>query len=275
MRRSGTTIFFDVFHEDPRFTTFYEPLSLARETAGGGSQEKRIDFNRKIRQLRKLFIRENNLDVSPSYFNYGAPTDYRLECSSASFDDIRQRYLEYLLEQGDTCLLKFTRATFLVDILHDIDPEGYFIHIVKHPIRWTASHIFKRDYSKYDSVKPYRFFRIRRGFNFWSQQNIANAVIRRDAVKLPVRAAYMKLLYVWKRFNGEVEKVARERFGSRYLPITHDPCAIILYRQWKNCFPPLMNRQTRRQSNGHGNIFENLYRCTILTTHVGVRPSNS
>ncbi len=40
MRRSGTTILYDLFSADPSLTCFYEPLAAGRPSIGGGIRMK-------------------------------------------------------------------------------------------------------------------------------------------------------------------------------------------------------------------------------------------
>ena len=54
MRRSGTTILYDLLYEDPLLTCFYEPLASARPAVGGGSGVRDLDLSRRPKHLRCL-----------------------------------------------------------------------------------------------------------------------------------------------------------------------------------------------------------------------------
>ncbi len=54
MRRSGTTITFDILFNDKDLDCYYEPLALAkRDAKGGGSGATDIDYFEKVRQTRE------------------------------------------------------------------------------------------------------------------------------------------------------------------------------------------------------------------------------
>ena len=74
MRRSGTTIGFDVLSQDPRLDLWYEPFSQGREGAlGGGSGIQQVDLMEKIRAFRRDFCAGWKTPLEPDALNWGAP----------------------------------------------------------------------------------------------------------------------------------------------------------------------------------------------------------
>ncbi|SMO83129.1 sulfotransferase [Gracilimonas mengyeensis] len=244
LRRSGTTILFDILSEQAKIKAFYEPLSAAYETIGGGSGEKDFDLNERIRVYREEVIEKKDLSVEPDHFNYGAPKNYHLELSSKKFDDHHKEYLEYLIESTDQTLLKFVRATFLMPYLNDIAPDSYLIHIQKNPLRFATSHIFgirfKRqsfrgkvamilDYLKpgkglqFENTDPDYFFSLIDGFNSWSQENLVHSYLDETGRShLKQKPAYYKLLLLWKEWNEKMVTDGRKLFGDRFISIEHE-----------------------------------------------------
>ncbi|MDR9418102.1 sulfotransferase [Gracilimonas sp.] len=244
LRRSGTTILFDILSEQTELKAFYEPLSAANKTIGGGSGEKNFDLNHRIRAFRKSFIKEKDLPIDPDYFNYGAPKNYHLELSKNEFNDHHKAYLKYLVNSSEQTLLKFVRATFLLEELFDIAPDSHLIHIYKNPLRFVTSHIFgirfKRqtfrgkvamilDYLKptkslqFENTDPDYFFSLKKGFNSWSQEKLVHTYLDqtgRSALK--EKPAYYKLLLLWKEWNNKMISDGQKLFGNRFISIKHE-----------------------------------------------------
>tara|TARA_R110002020_G_scaffold268819_3_gene484093 strand:- start:34690 stop:35568 length:879 start_codon:yes stop_codon:yes gene_type:complete len=222
LRRSGTTILFDILSEDTRFSSFYEPLCKGKKTIGGGSKAKQKDLTLLLRRARTEYCHTHNIDARNNLFNVGAPSNYKLEVLNKHINPEIVRYIKFLLEYNDNSLLKFTRATFLVEELHRLDPNAVFIHIVKHPIRWVASHICRSDYSRPIAKDPNIFFNKHAGYNFWSQESIANLFISKTDRSLLNKPGYYKLLYVWKHFNKIIEENGQRLYGNNYIKVENE-----------------------------------------------------
>ena len=79
MRRSGTTIVYDILCQDREFVNYYEPFAAAREGAlGGGSGVQPVDLFSRIRTIRAEF-RQLHPGITDEMLNYGAPTKPALE----------------------------------------------------------------------------------------------------------------------------------------------------------------------------------------------------
>ncbi|GEM_PF-3164889 len=245
LRRSGTTIIFDAFYQDKDLYLLYEPLNPAVKMKGGGSMATDIDYNEKIRMMRQAFIKKKGLNKNVSDFNFGAGSNFMLESSKHELPRFIREYLSFLIHSESNTVLKFVRATFLIDQLHHIAPDSYMIHIQKNPIRFATSHLFgirdkrlsgisllKRKTSralgrysnKYEKTDPEDFFNIKTGYNHWSQEDIANYYIREVAKRkdLEEQPAYIKLLFIWKEFNERMIADGQKYFGDKFLSIDHE-----------------------------------------------------
>jgi hypothetical protein len=222
LRRSGTTILFDILSEDSRFCSFYEPLCRGGTSVGGGSGAKSKDVMRSLRAARDEYSLFNNIDQSLGPFNFGAPKDYNLEVFRGKCTREIELYLDFLLGYGENCLLKFTRATFMIRNLYRLDRNAVFIHIEKNPARWVMSHIFKRNYNAPAARDSDMFFKINTGYNMWSQGSISDAFLKRKNRKLLSRPGYFKLLYIWHAFNRIIESDGRKFYGDKYLKVSNE-----------------------------------------------------
>ncbi len=245
LRRSGTTILFDAFFQDSGFKLYYEPLNKASKIKGGGSMATSIDYNEEIRTQRINFIQKYYPDKKISDFNFGAGSNFTLESEQHSLPPFIKEYLSGLVHSYENTILKFVRATFIIDQLYEIAPDSYFIHIQKNPIRFATSHIFGirdnrlsglplikrkaarligRYSNRYEKMNPEDFFNIKSGFNHWSQESIANYYIKNVAKRpdLEKEPAYVKLLFVWKEFNERIIKDGQAFFKDRFKSIEHE-----------------------------------------------------
>lgn len=245
LRRSGTTILFDTFYHDANLHLFYEPLNRAVKMKGGGSMATDIDYNERIRTMRQAFIKKHGLNKNISDFNFGAGSNFLLESGPQDLPPFIKDYLSFLIDSEPNTILKFVRATFLIDQLYQIAPDSYLIHIQKNPIRFATSHIFgirdkrlsgtsllKRKVSRligrysnqYEKTDPEVFFNIKAGYNHWSQEDIANYYIREVAKRKDMedQPAYLKLLFLWKEFNARMIADGQKYFGDKFLSIEHE-----------------------------------------------------
>ena len=116
MRRSGTTIVFDLMLEDARFECFYEPLAATRPALGGGSgMRAEVDLFDNVRRQRDIFLERNPmlLERFPdfrerNFLNYGAPRLAALEFEP-ELPDFCRRYISQLCKAAPRTFIKFTR----------------------------------------------------------------------------------------------------------------------------------------------------------------------
>lgn len=251
LRRSGTTVLFDILQEDMSSACFYEPLCAGRATPGGGSGIKPIDHNADLRRFRMDFAARHGLPASNAPFNFGAPRDVALEAGDHDLGDMLRAYLREMAEVAPHTVLKFVRATFLVSDLHAIAPQAVLVHVRKNPLRFVVSHLIGRRRARgpvrelarrlvygptltLDDLTADRVFTKRRTFDTWSQERVADHYLRTlpHGDILRRKPAYYRLLLLWKHFNERIETDARRLFGDRYVPITNeqlarDPAAVL------------------------------------------------
>ena len=191
MRRSGTTILYDCLYEDSQFDSLYEPFCYGKKNIGGGSGVRNISFSDKLNKARQRFISINKLNISPEFFNLGAPSDFKKEFEEnipAVFSD----YLKSLASNSKFTLMKFVRLSHKIKAFHEIFQEIKFIHIVKDPRRAAMSHIFGRSKSnstfinkRIESMRSFFkkkfFFNLKTEFNNWSSEDLINYFIESNS----------------------------------------------------------------------------------------------
>jgi hypothetical protein len=229
LRRSGTTILFDLLSADPQWDAYYEPLALGRPAVGGGSGAQTVDLFADLRQRRELFLAANP-HVAPDLLNYGAPTRPELEFETELPADVLA-YLRFLLDGAPDTVLKFTRMYCKVPVLLKLDPEAFFVQVVRSPLAITASYLFGKGQQHYARLeRPSKFFRApgwRKPSELpWKATAFTDQLLSRpEFAHLKGCSDVTRLLLLWKFTFAETYRAGRECFGSRYRLLRHEDLA--------------------------------------------------
>jgi hypothetical protein len=227
MRRSGTTIVFDLFLEDGRFDCYYEPLAAANRPAhGGGSGAHSEDFFEKVRATRREFVDQRADLEDASTLNYGAPRKPSLELETVLPDVVRE-YIRYMCEKAENTVIKFTRMGCKVEALHEIDPRAHLVHVVRDPRAVATSHLYGKGQQNRNRFRPSgRFFRRQSPVVGWSAHAFADALLLRPEYSHLGRLRdFERVLLVWKHLVRATHDAGQALFGDRYCVVRHEDMA--------------------------------------------------
>jgi hypothetical protein len=228
MRRSGTTIAFDLFWNLPGTVCLYEPLAPMHDAAyGGGSGQRNVDLFSPVRRVRKEFVARTDVEAELNDFNVGAPARPWLETGPEGPADL-ERYLRFAGEQGDPdVVMKFTRLAPKMGLAHQALADARVLHVVRDPRRVVRSFLLGRDGKrahKYPSVED--FFNQRTRRLPWSATALSDAVMERyPEYRVSYPSDAERILLLWKFNFVMTHRVGRERFGERYLMVRHEDLA--------------------------------------------------
>jgi REP element-mobilizing transposase RayT len=224
MRRSGTTIVFDVLWEDGSFDCYYEPLAQARNKAiGGGSGEHSVDLFDKIKSSRAAFMAQYPKLESVDLLNYGAPRQAELEFEPELPDYCRE-YINFIISQSEHTVIKFTRMYCKVHVLWEIDPNAKFIHVVRDPRSVTTSYLFgKHRKNRYLFPNERVFFRRKSSRSSWSSFRFSEFILKTpEYSSLKACEDFVRILVLWKYKFRKTHDAGRELFGKNYLLLRHE-----------------------------------------------------
>jgi len=225
MRRSGTTILFDILSQDPRLDAYYEPFSITRGVAGGGSGAQEVDFGARIRELRQAYVAAHPEIGEATYFNYGAPRDPALELEP-SLSDHARAYLRGMIEASTHTLIKTVRLYEKLEELHRLAPDALMIHVVRDPRRVATSQLVGPDTPPDRFAKEKDFFRRRGKGVLWASRALSEQLIQRRPYRhLADTYDVRRVLLVWKHTFRSTYDAGRRLFKDRYLLLKHEDLA--------------------------------------------------
>jgi hypothetical protein len=225
LRRSGTTIFWQTFRQDPRFLCYDEPfnphLQVLPATIGLKHPE---EFLQLVRGDADEFWRR----YRPIRFD--EELDARLEPAQAD-------YLRWLADRGDDVVIDVTRCHFKLRALRELAPGATLVHLFRPPASHASSHLLPSAPGLRGRVKRrlnrFRFWTRTRGYNGWSFESIIGsdpgsafgARLRGaglDPEEIYSMPALGRLLAYWRVAYEEVEREGRAAFGERFVSQSFD-----------------------------------------------------
>lgn len=221
MRRSGTTVLFDLLLEDPGLTCFYEPLAAGRPSIGGGSGLHECDLLAPVRDARERFAagRPDLDDVS--VLNHGAPRDWRLEFEP-DLPPLVRDYLAFLLGEGEAVAVKFTRMAEKVPVLAELAPGARLLHVVRDPRAVTTSYLLGRDRRRArELADPDAFFERVSDWDQWSSRAFSEHILAGRPLRPPARD-FERILAIWGQTLAATRRGADRGFGPHSLLMRHE-----------------------------------------------------
>jgi hypothetical protein len=224
MRRSGTTIIFDVLSQDPRLDLYYEPFALGEVRAlGGGSGVQGVDLMEKTRRMRERFIQQSGGEIEPVDLNYGAPTSAKLELKRALPDYCRD-YLRSMLDENEHTVMKFTRMYRKVRELKKLDRSARFVLLTRHPQDVVASYLYgagQRNRQRYPDREA--FFGVTNRANPWSSYKLFKRIIKKQGrPELAEVPNWIRILVLWKYCFDHAYRGGRSAFRRSFLLLRHE-----------------------------------------------------
>ncbi|HSJ17871.1 MAG TPA: sulfotransferase [Solirubrobacterales bacterium] len=227
MRRSGTTILHDALLEDPELRCFYEPLREEKVSVGGGSGARDVDAFADTSAIRDDFRRARYPQLAIEQFNWGGPREPALELEPELPEHCLE-LLRYLLDRGrseaaDTAI-KETRLYCKVPVLHELDPGGVLVHVVRDPRAVAASIVLGRGRRRQRKLRTAdEFFADRAERKLWSSRAISERLLQRAGYPaLDDPSNVERVLIVW-RITFEAARIEGMRlFGDRYLLLRNE-----------------------------------------------------
>jgi hypothetical protein len=229
MRRTGTTVLFDVFVRDPRFATYYEPLNHVPESAspGGGSGLHPVDLFGAVRDARADFLASLATPVDEEVLNHGGPARPDVEVDHRVPEPVAS-YLDHVLGRPGPKVIKFVRMGAKLRFLADRAPGCVLAFPVRDPRAVVRSYLLGRSgrtanrYPTADDV-----FERSSAHDPWSVRRLSDALAARDGLAPdPGFTDAERVVLVWADAVRTMESAGRDLFGDRFVRVRHeDFCA--------------------------------------------------
>ncbi len=228
LRRSGTTIFWKWFRQDPTFTCFDEPFSeqLLRLPA---DHEKEI-----WSEYQKIF------DLSPTHFWDVYSPIHRADELTSSFTTEQRAYLTYLAGCGDRVVFDLTRCHLKLAELADLCPGSAVMQLLRVRRSFATSHLVP---SRTDPVGRARakvlertFFTRHDKYDFWGMESLVGSspasrfgrLLDRegfDAAAIYELPAVGRLMALWELHRHIVERDGHASFGDSFATVSFEEFA--------------------------------------------------
>ncbi len=222
LRRSGTTITWETFRQDPRLLSYNEPFNpLLRGLPGWNPRGAYTEFVRLVEE------------GPAEFWKRWAPIE-RKEELLPGLNDRQQGFFRYLLSQGEHVSVDLTRCHFKIEALHALAPDAVLVHLYRRPESHASSHLLpsRRDLRGRlrRVMQRSRFWTRATGFNFWGIEEIVGASTAGtfaqrlaetglDPEEVYALPAVGKLLAYWRVNFEKAETDGRRYFGERFLSV--------------------------------------------------------
>ncbi|ABA57254.1 hypothetical protein Noc_0741 [Nitrosococcus oceani ATCC 19707] len=228
LRRSGTTIVYDVLSQDRRLDLYYEPFAAGKiGELGGGSGVQETDFMVKHCQVKQAFIASYPESVDMVDLNHGAPRAPILELQR-ELPQFCRDYIRFMVERREHSVIKFTRMYRKVGELAALAPQARFVLLVRHPQQVVASYLYGRGQRRLGQLASReQFFTIRDQFNAWKFREFFEGIIAQQGrPELADAPNWIRCLVLWKYTFDNAYQDGRAAFGDAFRVLRHeDLCA--------------------------------------------------
>lgn len=235
LRRSGTTIFWESFRQDPRLVCYDEPfnpnLHVLPASTGLKAPEEYIGL------LEREPLR---------FWERYSPVHFSDELRDG-LSDRQQDYLLYLADSADLVAVDVTRCQFKFGALRDVAPEAVLVHLHRRPESLASSHLLPSSPGLRGAMRKLLgrrgFWSRTTGYNGWSLESIVGVSSRSllgsrlreigldpdEVYRLP---AVGRLLALWKVNFERAERDGARFFGDRFVSqsfdrFCHEPAPVL------------------------------------------------
>lgn len=227
LRRSGTTLAFEIFRRCQGLRCYYEPMH-PNLVAGNGASCLETDRKGAYSEYKLL-----GSDLFEYHEGFGAPRyDVAEEMVAGNLTPRHLRYLDFLFASADNVLIQPVRLNYQIHQLRTRYPDARFIWILRRPDGFINSVLsYRKDLLEYrdaglagnHAISRYKrnpLFRLMRGWqafdNPWSQIAAANLIVtsRPYFHGLLDEPTWVKLAALWYDHYLFVTRFIKENPGS-------------------------------------------------------------
>jgi hypothetical protein len=238
LRRSGTTIFWETFRQDPRLTCYDEPFNPLLQSLTGHLLyliKHPEEFQRHLEQ-DALGFWERFAPIDLSSELHGRMSDRQID------------YLDWLANSGEHVVLDTTRCHFKIEALREQAPDAVLVHLFRPAAANATSHMLPTSKHKL-RTRARRFLNTRDfwtrkdRFDYWNFEKLVGdsphslfaqrlREIGLDPQQVYALPSVGKLLAFWRVHYERVEQDGRRCFGERFRSVnfdrfTRDPASVM------------------------------------------------
>jgi hypothetical protein len=227
LRRSGTTIFWETFRQDPRLVCFNEPWNpMLRELPAELPNLSR-------RELIEVFRKDPG-----AFWRQFAPIG-RSEELQDDFSDRQAAYLRYLIDPFAATCIDETRCHFRLGALAKLVPDATLVHLFRAPAAFATSHLVatgsggRRAGRLALARDRVGFFTRGDRYNHWGMEELIGREpdsmfglrlreIGVDPARVQALPAVGRLLAFWRLAYETIERDGPRHFGARFVRVSFE-----------------------------------------------------
>jgi hypothetical protein len=227
LRRSGTTIFWETFRQDPRLHCYNEPWNPVL-------RELPVEIpNRSRREFIEIFRKDPAV-----FWRSFAPIEL-LEELQDELSDRQVAYLRYLIDPFDAICIDETRCHFRLGALQKVVPDATVVHLFRAPAAFATSHLIPTGSGGFRANRLIQhwgrlgFFTRRERYNWWGLEELIGRhpeslfglrlrEIGVDAAAVYALPAVGRLLAFWRLAFETVERDGPRLFGPRFVSVAFE-----------------------------------------------------
>ena len=220
LRRSGTTIFWEMFRQDPELLALNEPFNPVMA-------DLPIELpNRSRREFIRLFRQD-----PARFWSLFAPIS-AVEELHESLSDRQRAYFRFLLDQSPGIVLDATRVHFKLRDLVELAPDAVVVHLYRGPASFASSHLVPTGSGGSRGSRLHRaygrltFWNRDSRFNYWGIEEIVTRSpeslfahrcreIGLDPPRVYALPAVGRVLAYWRVAYERLESTGPRRLGDR------------------------------------------------------------
>lgn len=227
LRRSGSTVFWEAFRNNPNLMCYDEPFNPTLSMLPADHRKG----------VYKEYIKLIDHDARAFWSAY-APINPVEECKT-TLSENQVAYLRHLLESSKDVVIDTTRCwnktESLKKVLERYNPDIFFIYLYRDPKAFVSSHMLPSEVKSWRVMRNLKktFWTRHHDYNYWKMEEVIGQAVGSAFQSLVMnkngsenhfysQPAYRRLLSFWELTHNKMKAEGQQFFGGRFIMISFE-----------------------------------------------------